>query len=256
MQNRVLKPTIVQNVPQLPRHIAIIMDGNGRWAKRQFLPRIAGHHAGFEVVRKIVKACGEKGIEVLTLFAFSSENWQRPKQEVSALLELFLTALSREIKKLHENNVQLRVIGDSSRLSPEIKQRIDNAHKLTAENTGLKLVIAFDYSGQWDIANATRQIAIEVAKGELSPDDITPDTLEKYLSTFGLPEPDLFIRTSGEQRISNFLLWQLAYTELYFTEVLWPDFSVAILEEALDFFAGRERRFGCTSEQVTKQQHA
>lgn len=256
MHNGVLKPTLVQNKSPLPSHIAIVMDGNGRWAKRQLLPRIAGHHAGFEVARKITKACSDKGIEVLTLFAFSSENWQRPAPEVEALLELLFTLLENEIKELHENNVQLRVVGSSEHYSPKLKKAVENAHQLTANNTGLKLVIAFDYSGRWDIANAARQIAVEVAKGQLQPDVITPEILEKFLSTYGLPEPDLFIRTSGEQRISNFLLWQLAYTELYFTEVLWPDFSVSVLEDALNFFATRERRFGCTSEQLTKQAHA
>lgn len=253
MYKRVLKPAIVHNEHQLPRHVAIIMDGNGRWAQRQYLPRVAGHHAGFEVARKIVRACGEKGIEVLTLFAFSSENWQRPAQEVSVLLELFLKFLNREVKILHENNVQLKVIGDQARFTEQLKRSIVQAQQLTANNTGLKLVIAFDYSGQWDITNAARQLAVEVAQGTLAPEEITSQQLEKHLSTYGLPEPDLCIRTSGEKRISNFLLWQFAYTEIYFTEVLWPDFTVAILEEALNFFAGRERRFGCTSDQLVKQ---
>jgi undecaprenyl diphosphate synthase len=253
MHKGVLKPTITPVVQQLPRHIAIIMDGNGRWAKRQFLPRIAGHRAGLEVVRKITKICAEKGIEVLTLFAFSTENWQRPKQEVNALLELFFNALDREVKKLHENNVQLHVIGSEARFSAELKQRINAAQQLTANNTGLKLVIAFDYSGQWDITQATNQLATKVAQGLLKPGEITPKLIEQHLSTTGLPEPDLFIRTSGEQRISNFLLWQLAYTELYFTDAHWPDFSAEILEDALEYFASRERRFGCTSEQINEQ---
>ncbi len=253
MRKGVLKPTISPVVQQLPRHIAIIMDGNGRWAKRQFLPRIAGHRAGLEVVRKITKICAEKGIEVLTLFAFSTENWQRPKQEVNALLELFFNALDREVKKLHENNVQLHVIGSEARFSTELKQRINAAQQLTANNTGLKLVIAFDYSGQWDITQATNQLATKVAQGLLKPGEITPKLIEQHLSTTGLPEPDLFIRTSGEQRISNFLLWQLAYTELYFTDAHWPDFSAEILEDALEYFASRERRFGCTSEQINEQ---
>ncbi len=253
MQRGVTKPTIMPNVQQLPRHIAIIMDGNGRWAKRQFLPRVAGHRAGVEVVRKITKACAEKGIEVLTLFAFSTENWQRPKQEVNAILEIFLSALDREVKKLHENNVQLRVIGGEARFSPELRQRINAAQQLTAQNTGLKLVIAFDYSGQWDISNAARLLAMKVQAGELTSEQITPQLFEQFLSTKDLPEPDLFIRTSGERRISNFLLWQLAYTELYFTEVHWPDFSVAVLDDAINYFASRERRFGCTSEQLSEQ---
>lgn len=253
MQKRVQKPTITPDTQQLPRHIAIIMDGNGRWAKRQFLPRVAGHRAGLEVVRKITKACAEKGIEVLTLFAFSTENWQRPKQEVNALLELFFNALNSEVKKLHENNVQLRVIGSDAKFSAELKQRIIAAQQLTAQNTGLKLVIAFDYSGQWDITHAANLLANKVAQGLIKPGEITPKLIEQHLSTAGLPEPDLFIRTSGEQRISNFLLWQLAYTELYFTDAHWPDFSVAILEDALHYFASRERRYGCTSEQINEQ---
>lgn len=253
MQRGVTKPTVIPNAQSLPRHVAIIMDGNGRWAKRQFLPRIAGHRTGVEVVRKITKACAEKGIEVLTLFAFSTENWQRPKLEVNALLDIFFSALDREVKKLHENNVQLRIIGSDAKYSPEMRSRINAAQQLTAQNTGLKLVIAFDYSGQWDIANASRLLAAKAKSGDIAPEQITPQLFEQYLSTKDLPEPDLFIRTSGERRISNFLLWQLAYTELYFTDVHWPDFTVEVLDEALNYFASRERRFGCTSEQLNEQ---
>jgi undecaprenyl diphosphate synthase len=234
----------------IPKHVAIIMDGNGRWAKQRGLPRIAGHRAGMETVRNVVKLCGEKGIEFLTLFAFSSENWQRPQCEVNDLMELFTSALRREVKKLHKNNVQLRIIGDYSRFSSELCECIDNAQKLTANNTGLKLLIAANYGGRWDITRAARQLASAVAAGELQANDITAELLESHLVCADIPDPDLFIRTSGEQRISNFLIWQLAYTELFFTQTLWPDFDNVILEEALLFYAGRQRRFGCTSEQV------
>jgi undecaprenyl diphosphate synthase len=237
----------------LPKHVAIIMDGNGRWAKKRHLPRIAGHREGLKTVRRIVKACGEKGIKILTLFAFSSENWRRPPDEVSSLLSLFLTALQNEIKKLHENNVKLRIIGDRQRFVTELQDSIEAAEKLTANNTGLTLVIAADYGGRWDIVEAMKAIAIKIQAGQLAPESITETTLHDYLTLSDLPEPDLFIRTSGEQRISNFLLWQLAYTELYFSPVLWPDFNETALEIALDFYTNRERRFGCTAEQIEEQ---
>ncbi|CAN5369258.1 isoprenyl transferase [soil metagenome] len=226
------------------------MDGNGRWAKQRGLPRIAGHRAGMETVRNVVKLCGEKGIEFLTLFAFSSENWQRPEHEVNDLMELFTSALRREVKKLHKNNVQLRIIGDYSRFSPELCDCIQSAQKLTGSNSGLKLLIAANYGGRWDITCAARKLAEAVTTGELQLNDITSKLLESHLTCADIPDPDLFIRTSGEQRISNFLIWQLAYTELFFTEILWPDFNNVALEEALVFYAGRQRRFGCTSEQI------
>lgn len=228
----------------LPRHIAIILDGNGRWAKSRGLPRIAGHHAGVKAVRNIVQACGKKGIEALTLFAFSSENWSRPEEEVSHLMKLFLNVLQLEINQLHKNNVQIRFIGNTSRFHPELLTWIEKAKQLTATNTGLKLVIAIDYGGRWDIVEAAKKIAMDVQQGTLSPDAITADSFSSYLSSAGLPEPDLFIRTSGEQRISNFLLWQLAYTELYFTSKHWPDFDEAALDEALTTYAARDRRYG------------
>jgi undecaprenyl diphosphate synthase len=236
----------------LPKHIAIIMDGNGRWAKQKHLPRMAGHHEGLKAVKRIVQACGEEGIKVLTLFAFSSENWQRPQQEVSGLMKLFLSSLQNEVEKLHSNNVRLRIVGDSSRLSEELKASIHKAQQLTCANTGLTLVIAVDYGGQWDILQATQKIAEQIENKILSSKDITLQIFESFLGLADLPHPDLFIRTSGEKRISNFLLWQLAYTELYFTDIFWPDFDKDTLADALDFYSKRERRFGCTSEQIAK----
>ncbi|MGB6975967.1 MAG: isoprenyl transferase [Gammaproteobacteria bacterium] len=233
----------------LPKHVAIIMDGNGRWAQQRHLPRIAGHQAGAKAVKEIVRTCGEKGIAALTLFAFSSENWGRPTDEVSFLMELFLKTLHLETKNLHKNNVQLRIIGDQSRFHKKLQQRIHYAQQLTANNTGLKLIIAANYSGRWDIAEATRQLGQAIAEGKLQPEQITIDLLQTKLALADLPEPDLFIRTSGEVRISNFLLWQLAYTELYFTETLWPDFTTACLEQALQEYSKRQRRFGLTNEQ-------
>ncbi len=236
----------------LPRHIAIIMDGNGRWAKKKFLPRLAGHKAGIQSVQQTVKRCIEMKIEVLTLFAFSSENWKRPEEEVSHLMHLFITALKNEANKLHEQNIQLRVIGDRSRFDEKLTQQIEVVENLTANNTGLKLLLATNYGGQWDITQAVQRIACDIEKGVISSEAVTAEQIQKYLSFADLPDPDLFIRTSGEQRISNFILWQLAYTELYFTDVLWPDFNADELDKAFAFFAKRERRFGFTSEQITQ----
>ena len=240
----------------MPQHVAIIMDGNGRWARRRGLPRIAGHRQGVERVRDLVKACGDHGIPHLTLFAFSSENWRRPEQEVRLLMDLFLTALDREARKLHENRVRFRVIGDIERFGPKIVARIRQAQHLTENNTALTLTIAANYGGRWDIAQAAAELARRALAGEIQPEDITTESFEPFLSLHGYPEPDLFIRTGGEQRISNFLLWQLAYTELYFTPVLWPDFDQAQFELALRSFAGRERRFGMTGEQIDTAKHA
>lgn len=234
----------------LPRHIAIIMDGNGRWAKKRHLPRLAGHKAGVEAVQQTVKRCVEKKVEVLTLFAFSSENWRRPQEEVSYLMQLFITALQNEASRLHEQNIQLRVIGDGARFDEKLRRQIFTVEKLTANNTGLKLLLATNYGGQWDITQAMQRIASEIEQGVLSSQSVTAELMQKYLSFADLPDPDLFIRTSGEQRISNFILWQLAYTELYFTDVLWPDFNGDELDKAFAFFAQRERRFGFTSEQL------
>lgn len=240
----------------LPKHIAIIMDGNGRWAKQRHLPRIAGHKAGVNAVRETVKFCVENGIEVLTLFAFSSENWRRPSTEVNHLMELFFMALEREAVKLHKQNIQLHIIGDRSRFDAKLQKQMQQTEQLTAGNTGLKLLIAANYGGQWDITEACRRLANEVKAGTLMPEEITADKIQSYLTTADLPLPDLFIRTSGEQRISNFLIWQLAYAEFYFTEIHWPDMDANELQKAVNAFANRERRFGHISEQLRADNNA
>lgn len=240
----------------VPRHVAIIMDGNGRWAQKRGLPRIAGHKAGVEAVRDVIQTCAETGIEVLTLFAFSSENWRRPKKEVGLLMDLFLTALQREVKKLHKNDVQLRIVGDVSVFDNKLQQHIKKSEELTRENKRLVLNIAANYGGQWDITQAAKVLAQQVKSGELEVEEITAEKISQNLCMSDLPEPDLFIRTGGEQRISNFLVWQLAYSELYFTDVLWPDFNRPVFEEALGSFAGRQRRFGHTGEQIEKMKNA
>lgn len=234
----------------IPRHVAVIMDGNGRWANKRHLPRIVGHRAGVQAVRGIVESCARKNVEALTLFAFSSENWRRPEQEVSLLMDLFLSSLKREVTRLHENGIRLRIIGDTSRFSDKLQQQIDVAETLTRGNLGLQLAIAVNYGGRWDIAQAARRLAGEVANGRMPSDAIDEHSLQQHLALSDLPEPDLFIRTGGEQRVSNFLLWQLAYTELYFTDTLWPDFDNQAFELALQSFASRQRRFGRTGEQV------
>ena len=235
-----------------PRHLAVIMDGNGRWAKQRHRPRYWGHKKGLAAVSKVVKVCAKRGIEVLTLFAFSSENWRRPEQEVNSLMELFANALQNQISRLHQNKVQLRVIGNLNRFTESLRHSIENACALTLNNNGLKLVLAVDYSGQWDIIQAVQAVTAQVKAGTLQSDVITHDLFASYLSLSDLPPPDLLIRTSGEYRISNFLLWQLAYTELYFTETLWPDFNESELDKALLFYSQRERRFGYTSEQLSE----
>lgn len=214
------------------------------------MPRIAGHKRGVESVRALVKSCARLQIPYLTLFAFSSENWRRPSKEVSFLTDLLMGTLEREVKKLHEGGVNLRIIGDVGRFGSRINLLIDNAHSLTSTSKPLTLTVAINYGGKWDLVQASRRIAARVAAGELQPEDITEDTVTAHLSTAGMPEPDLFIRTGGEQRISNFLLWQLAYTELYFTDILWPDFGAPELDDAIASFKGRERRFGQTGDQV------
>lgn len=223
------------------------MDGNGRWAKRRFLPRIAGHRKGVEAVRNIVRACTDRGVKALTLFAFSSENWRRPADEVSLLMQLFVSALQQEVDRLHQNGIRFRAIGDISRFDQKLIDLIENGQKLTAGNTGLTLTVAANYGGRWDILQAVDRLRREHDSGGAP---WTEAQLTPYLSMGDLPEPDLFIRTGGEQRISNFLLWQLAYTELYFTETLWPDFDGQALDLAFDSYRQRERRFGRTSEQV------
>ncbi len=236
----------------VPRHVAIIMDGNGRWAEARKLPRNFGHKAGVESVRRVIEVCLDRGIEVLTLFAFSSENWRRPKNEVGLLMELFLNTLQREINKLHKNGVRLRIIGDRDRFADKLREQIAAGERRTADNTRLTLVVAANYGGRWDITFAARQLCAQVLKGELTLDELTPDRLGSALALADLAEPDLFIRTGGEQRISNFLLWNLAYTELYFTETLWPDFDAPAFLQALQSYAGRQRRFGYTGAQVER----
>ena len=238
----------------LPRHVAIVMDGSGRWARRRRLPRFAGHRAGVDAARNLVQACGEKEIEVLTLFAFSSENWRRPPEEVETLMGLFRNALKQEARNLHEHNVRLEIVGERRVLNDMLRQRIVQAEELTRTNTGLRLMIAMNYGGRWDVTQACREIANRVRDGELDPDSITPEIVDRYLSFSELPAPDLFIRTGGEMRVSNFLIWHLAYTELYFTDTLWPDFDHRSFDAALDAYASRQRRFGLTSEQVVKTQ--
>jgi undecaprenyl diphosphate synthase len=234
----------------IPRHVAIIMDGNGRWANARRLPRVAGHRAGVEAVKAVVRACGAHRVEALTLFAFSSENWRRPEEEVGMLMGLFMSALDSQVRKLHENNIRLSIIGDRRAFSDALQQRIGDAEALTGANTGLHLVVAANYGGRWDLTQAARRIAESVRRGELLPEQVDEATVHRHLSLAHLPEPDLFIRTGGEQRVSNFLLWQLAYTELYFTDTLWPDFDAAQFDRALASYATRQRRFGRTGEQV------
>lgn len=233
----------------VPRHIAIIMDGNGRWAKKRFMPRIAGHKRGVETVRETIKACIDKGVQYLTLFAFSSENWRRPAEEVSLLMQLFVFALEKEVTRLHENNIRLIVVGDLSHFEPKLQELIRQGEELTKNNTCLTLSVAANYGGRWDILQATHRLLKE--KPELAT-CFTEEELVPYLSMSYAPEPDLFIRTGGEQRISNFLLWQLAYSELYFTNTLWPDFDADALNLAIQSYQQRERRFGRTSEQLTQ----
>lgn len=238
-----------QAVPErtdIPRHVAIIMDGNGRWARKRLLPRVAGHRKGVEALRGVIRACGERGIQHLTVFAFSSENWRRPADEVTLLMDLFMRALENEVAKLHENGIRFRVIGDLAPFSDRIRDLIREAEALTANNTLLTFSVAANYGGRWDVLQAVRQL---IAAG-ISADRVDEETLTQYLCLADLPEPDLFIRTGGEQRISNFLLWQLAYTELYFTDALWPDFDNAALDAAIASYQQRERRFGRTSEQI------
>lgn len=241
-------PTIAGHVPA---HVAIIMDGNGRWAQAQGKPRHAGHKAGQVSVRSTIESCIRHGIGVLTLYAFSSENWRRPQKEVSLLMELFMTALQREVKHMRKNNIQLRVIGDISAFPERLQKRIHAAEQETANNTALVLQIAANYGGRWDIAQAARQLASKVANGEMRPDDIDEQAMAAHVCGGDLPDPDLFIRTGGDVRVSNFLLWQSAYAEMLFTPTLWPDFDAEAFESALAVFAKRQRRFGQTGEQVT-----
>jgi undecaprenyl diphosphate synthase len=237
---------------RVPRHIAIVMDGNGRWAKQRLRPRSFGHHAGQKAVREAVEFCLRRGVQSLTLFAFSSENWQRPEQEVSALMELFLKALDREVAELHGNGVRIRFVGDLDAFAPELRQRMLAAMDRTAANTALNMNVAVNYGGRWDIANAARLAAEAAVRGDIAASDIDETRLHAFTCLADQPPLDLFIRTGGERRVSNFLLWQIAYAELYFTDTLWPDVDQACLAEALDDYARRERRYGRTGEQVAQ----
>jgi undecaprenyl diphosphate synthase len=237
-----------------PRHIAIIMDGNGRWAQKRLLPRAMGHQAGVKAVRKIVEHCAQQNIEVLTLFAFSSENWRRPEEEVSLLMSLFLATLQREVNKLHKNNIRLRFIGERTAFSEKLQKIMTDGELLTQNNSSLTVVVAVNYGGRWDMCQAFKIVAEKLASGQLNSQDVTEELIDQHLSTSDLPEPDLFIRTGGEQRVSNFLLWQLAYTELYFTSILWPDFDQNSLDDAITSFKSRQRRFGHTGEQIINKQ--
>ncbi len=236
-----------------PRHVAIIMDGNNRWAKQRKLLGVAGHKAGVDSVREVVKTCAEQGVEVLTLFAFSSENWRRPADEVSALMGLFLIALQREVKKLHKNNICLKIIGDRSKFSQQLRDHMAKAEALTANNTAMTLVIAANYGGQWDITQAARRLAEKVAAGELRAEQIDEELLQSQMCLGDLPMPDLMVRTAGEQRVSNFMLWQLAYAEFVFSDLYWPDFKSAQMLEAITAYGQRKRRFGQTDDQINNK---
>lgn len=237
----------------IPRHIAIVLDGNGRWARAKNRPRFMGHKKGVEAVREIVKACAKLDIECLSLFAFSSENWKRPEEEIKNLMSLFMLALDREAKALARNNVRLKFIGDLTHFSEKLQKKIASVEERTAKSTGLQLIIAANYGGRWDITESARSLSQKVKDGELNINEITEEAISKNVATHDLPEPDLFIRTGGEKRISNFLIWQMAYTELYFTDVLWPDFDSNELDKAIADYSSRQRRFGKTSEQVISE---
>jgi undecaprenyl diphosphate synthase len=239
---------VVPEIRSVPRHIAIIMDGNGRWAKKRLLPRVAGHKRGLDAARDVVTACRKMGVEYLTLFAFSTENWRRPQEEVSFLMELFFRALESEVERLAANNIRLRVVGSRERFGASLTERIAAAEARTESNDGMVLTIAADYGGRWDVMQAANTLIAEGVS------ELSEELLAQRLSMAYAPEPDLFIRTGGEQRISNFLIWQLAYTELYFTDALWPDFDARVLQLALDSYQCRERRFGRTSEQLPEIQ--
>ncbi len=243
---------VIPLVTNVPQHIAIIMDGNGRWATKRYLPRVAGHAKGVEAVRAIVEACAARGVQYLTLFAFSSENWRRPPDEVSVLMRLFMTALDREVGKMHVNGIRLKVVGDLSRFDPRMQELITAATSKTAANCGLTLTICANYGGRWDILQAMNKL---VANNP-GATNFTEEELAAHLAMAHAPEPDLFIRTGGEERVSNFMLWQLAYTELYFTDTWWPDFDGVALDDAIASYNQRERRFGRTSEQLVEPRKA
>ena len=238
------------HTPLIPEHVAVVMDGNGRWAKKRFLPRSAGHRAGVNATRSIVENCHQLGIKALTIFAFSSENWKRPKKEVDALMSIFISTLKSEMNKLKKQNVCVKFIGERTEFSEDLQAVINETEVMTADNTGLALTIAANYGGQWDITEACKKVAKKLASGEISVDDIDENMISEEISLADLSDVDLFIRTGGESRISNFILWQLAYTELYFTDTLWPDFDKESLENAIAWYATRQRRFGETPDQV------
>ena len=240
----------------LPKHVAVVMDGNGRWANKRHLPRVAGHKAGVNATRRIVENCARSNIKALTIFAFSSENWNRPRSEVSSIMELFVSTISAEVKKLHKKNVRVRFIGDRSRFSEKLQCSINDSESLTERNAGLQLNIAANYGGRWDIVTACKSIIDKIQDGVITSQEIDEVLFNSFISLHDIPEPDLFIRTGGEQRISNFLIWQLAYTELYFIDTLWPDFSDQDFLEALHWYAGRQRRFGKTGQQVISESSA
>lgn len=235
---------------RLPQHVAVIMDGNGRWAKQRGEMRVFGHQHGVESVRQIATNAAELGIRYLTLYAFSTENWKRPQEEVDALMDLLVHSLNEELGTLMKNNIRLRTIGDLSRLNPDCYNQLLQTMERTSKNDHMDLILALNYSGRWEINEAARKIAVEVANGKLSPEDITPEVFSNFLSTMGIPDPELLIRTGGENRVSNFLLWQIAYAELYFTKVFWPDFRENEFYEAIVNYQHRERRFGMISEQI------
>jgi undecaprenyl diphosphate synthase len=241
------------NINKLPSHVAIIMDGNGRWARQRGLDRVFGHQQGVNALREVIEAAAEIGIGYLTCYAFSTENWGRPDEEVSALMGIMVQSLSKETDTLTKNNIRLRAIGDVDRLADDVRKRLNETINLTSVSTGLNLIVALSYSSRWEITEAARKISSDVKEGILIPEKISEDDFEKYLTTYGIPDPELMIRTSGELRISNFLLWQLAYTELYFTDILWPDFGKDDFYNAIIDFQKRERRFGKTSEQVSEK---
>ena len=238
------------DIASLPQHIAVVMDGNGRWANKRYLPRAAGHKAGVTATRKIVEICALNKIKALTIFAFSSENWNRPKTEVSTIMTLFLTTISAEVKKLHKKNVRVRFIGERSRFTQKLQNSINECEDLTKGNGGLQLNIAANYGGRWDVVNACKSIIEEIQNNKMTLNEVNEELLNNFMSLSAIPEPDLFIRTGGEQRISNFLIWQLAYTELYFVDTLWPDFSDEDFSAALSWYANRQRRFGKTGQQI------
>ena len=241
---------IITETTKIPRHIAIVMDGNGRWAKGQRKPRLWGHKVGVEAVRNIVKACNALDVECLTIFAFSSENWKRPEDEIKNLMGLFMMALEREAKALARNNVRLKIIGDITQFSEKLQKKIKQVEEITSKSDGLNLIVAANYGGRWDILESVKRLVGKMSDGDMTVHELSEDAISENLSTQQYPEPDLFIRTGGEKRISNFLLWQMAYCELYFTDVLWPDFGKEELHKAIADFSTRQRRFGKTGEQV------